>query len=114
MLLVVGLIYMLSCVREVFPQLKTLFSCFHQMPSAFIPRLKGTEDFYMKTKISVYDNDTMVVSGTSYYLFVMDYYKVLLLFRLYCKQNLLKRKFDGLYMGFYSRYQCFPTSEATL
>ena len=35
------------------------------------------EDFFMKTKICVYDNDTLVISGTSYYLFVMDYYKVL-------------------------------------
>ena len=33
----------------------------------------------MKSKISVYDNDTIVVSGTSYYLWVMDYYKVVLL-----------------------------------
>ena len=30
----------------------------------------------MKTKVSVYDCDTMIVSGTSYYLWVMDYYKV--------------------------------------
>ena len=32
----------------------------------------------MKTKISVYDCDTMIVAGTSYYLWVMDYYKVTL------------------------------------
>ena len=38
--------------------------------------MKGSEDFYMKTKVSVYDCDTMIVSGTSYYLWVMDYYKV--------------------------------------
>ena len=29
-----------------------------------------------KIKVSVYDCDTMIVSGTSYYLWVMDYYKV--------------------------------------
>ena len=29
-----------------------------------------------KLKVSVYDCDTMIVSGTSYYLWVMDYYKV--------------------------------------
>ena len=38
--------------------------------------MKGSEEFYMKTKVSVYDCDTMIVSGTSYYLWVMDYYKV--------------------------------------
>ena len=38
--------------------------------------MRGSEDFYMKTKVSVYDCDTMIVSGTSYYLWVMDYYKV--------------------------------------
>ena len=38
--------------------------------------MKGSEEFYMKTKVSVYDSDTMIVSGTSYYLWVMDYYKV--------------------------------------
>ena len=39
--------------------------------------MKGSEEFFMKTKVSVYDCDTMIVSGTSYYLWVMDYYKVL-------------------------------------
>ena len=38
--------------------------------------MKGSEEFFMKTKVSVYDCDTMIVSGTSYYLWVMDYYKV--------------------------------------
>ena len=41
-----------------------------------ILRLKGTEDTFLKANLSIYDNDTLIVTGTSYYLWTMDNFKV--------------------------------------
>ena len=38
-------------------------------------RLKGTDDSYFKTNLAIYDNDMLVVTGTSYYLWILDNYK---------------------------------------
>ena len=40
-----------------------------------ISRLKGTDDSYFKTNLAIYDNDMLVVTGTSYYLWILDNYK---------------------------------------
>ena len=38
-------------------------------------RLKGTDDSFFKTNLAIYDNDMLVVTGTSYYLWILDNYK---------------------------------------
>ena len=38
-------------------------------------RLKGTDDSYFKTNLAIYDNDMLVVTGTSYYLWILDNFK---------------------------------------
>ena len=37
--------------------------------------MKGTDDSYFKTNLAIYDNDMLVVTGTSYYLWILDNYK---------------------------------------
>ena len=39
-------------------------------------RLKGTEDTFLKANLAVYDNETLIVTGTSYYLWILDNFKV--------------------------------------
>jgi len=35
-------------------------------------KLKGTEDTFLKANLAIYDNDVLIVTGTSYFLWVMD------------------------------------------
>ena len=41
-------------------------------------RLKDTEDTFLKANLSIYDNSTLIVTGTSYYLWTMDNFKFIL------------------------------------
>ena len=41
-----------------------------------ILRLKDTEDTFLKANLSIYDNNTLIVTGTSYYLWTMDNFNV--------------------------------------
>ena len=38
--------------------------------------IKDTEDTFLKANLSIYDNNTLIVTGTSYYLWTMDNFKV--------------------------------------
>ena len=49
------------------------FSC--GVSQFVISRLKGAEDTSFKTNLAIYNNDTLVVTGTSYFLWVMDNFK---------------------------------------
>ena len=39
-------------------------------------RLKGTEETFLKANLAIYANDTLIVTGTSYFLWTMDNFKV--------------------------------------
>ena len=39
-------------------------------------RLKGNDEFVLKTTVSVYDTDILVVSGASYYIWILEHFKV--------------------------------------
>ena len=38
-------------------------------------RLKDTKDTFLKANLSIYDSNTLIVTGTSYYLWTMDNFK---------------------------------------
>ena len=38
-------------------------------------KLKGVDDNYFKVNLAIYDTDLLVVTGTSYFLWVMDNFK---------------------------------------
>ena len=38
-------------------------------------KLRGAEESYFKTNLSIYDNDHLIVTGTSYFLWIMDNFK---------------------------------------
>ncbi|XP_023327783.1 uncharacterized protein LOC111700932 [Eurytemora carolleeae] len=40
-------------------------------------KIKGNDEFLLKTTVSVYDTDILVVSGASYYIWILEHFKEL-------------------------------------
>ena len=62
-------------------------------------KLKGVDDNYFKVNLAIYDADLLVVTGTSYFLWVIDNFKEISAeaLRIWEEENKVKYTFIAFY-----------------